>query len=85
MGEEENDKKEEEDEGNAKKSLLTQKIIRIVTVCAYISGVSGAGFLMSLYYIIFWDPKIEASRPPGYAEYLKASHTDPLYPLKKWN
>lgn len=23
---------------------------------AYISGVSGAGFLMSVYYFLFWDP-----------------------------
>uniref|UniRef100_A0A0P4VXH3 Uncharacterized protein n=1 Tax=Scylla olivacea TaxID=85551 RepID=A0A0P4VXH3_SCYOL len=47
-------------------SAFTKKIIKLMTVAAYMSGVSGAGVLLSLYYIIFWDPRITGVRPPGY-------------------
>ena len=64
MGEEpakETDKKEPK-----ASSAFTKKIIKLMTVAAYMSGVSGAGVLLSLYYIIFWDPRITGVRPPGY-------------------
>ncbi|XP_068238757.1 uncharacterized protein [Palaemon carinicauda] len=47
-------------------SAFAKKMMKMLTVMAYISGVSGAGFLLSLYYIIFWDPNIQGVRPPGY-------------------
>lgn len=47
-------------------SAFTKKLIKLMTVAAYMSGVSGAGVLLSLYYIIFWDPQITGVRPPGY-------------------
>ncbi|XP_076065397.1 uncharacterized protein LOC143039372 [Oratosquilla oratoria] len=61
------DAKSEKTETNLdKKAAFTKKIIRIITVMAYVSGVSGAGVLLSLYYIIFWDPQIKGTRPRGY-------------------
>ncbi|XP_069166008.1 homeobox protein abdominal-A isoform X1 [Procambarus clarkii] len=48
------------------KSALTKKLIKITTVVVYACGVSSAGFLLSLYYIIFWDPQIKGVRPPDY-------------------
>ncbi|XP_050715253.1 uncharacterized protein LOC126998015 [Eriocheir sinensis] len=47
-------------------SPFAKKVIKLLTVAAYMSGVSGAGVLLSLYYIIFWDPRITGVRPPGY-------------------
>lgn len=59
-------KKEEETKDKKGSSDLTKKVVRIVTVMAYCSGISGAGVLLSLYYIFFWDPQITGVRPPGY-------------------
>ncbi|MPD02914.1 hypothetical protein E2C01_098523 [Portunus trituberculatus] len=53
-------------EPKADSSAFTKKIIKLMTVAAYMSGVSGAGVLLSLYYILFWDPRITGVRPPGY-------------------
>ncbi|XP_063882059.1 uncharacterized protein LOC135112070 isoform X1 [Scylla paramamosain] len=67
MGEEaakEGDQSGEKEPKNS--SAFTKKIIKLMTVAAYMSGVSGAGVLLSLYYIIFWDPRITGVRPPGY-------------------
>lgn len=66
------EEEKEEEQGEKEKSRVTKRVIRIVTVIAYVVGVSGAGFLMSLYYLIFWDPQIETVKPPTYA-YLKNS------------
>lgn len=32
------------------------KIIRMLTVSLYLSFVSGMGFMLSVYYIFFWEP-----------------------------
>ena len=48
------------------RSEFTQKIIKVIIVIAYLIGVSGAGFLMSLYYIFFWDPQIRVEKPEGF-------------------
>ena len=47
-------------------SPFTKKLLKLLTVAAYMSGVSGAGVLLSLYYIVLWDPKITGVRPPRY-------------------
>ncbi|XP_047468790.1 uncharacterized protein LOC125025004 isoform X1 [Penaeus chinensis] len=51
-----------------KGSFISKKLVRIVTVIAYVSAVSGAGFLLSIYYIFLWDPQIRGVRPPGYLQ-----------------
>ena len=56
--------KTEEELKKEKRAALTRKAVRIVTVLFYLMGVSGPGTLLSLYYIIFWDPQIEVARPP---------------------
>lgn len=67
MGEEPKDGDKEGAAGGKKaESAFTKKIIKLMTVAAYMSGVSGAGVLLSLYYIVFWDPRITGVRPPGY-------------------
>lgn len=69
MGEEpkEGDKKDEKkEEPKRGESAFAKKLIKLLTVGAYMSGVSGAGVLLSLYYIFFWDPQITGVRPPGY-------------------
>lgn len=38
---------------------LPSKLIRILTVCAYLMLVSSTAVMLSLYYIFFWDPKIQ--------------------------
>lgn len=38
---------------------LQSKLIRILTVCAYLMLVSSTAVMLSLYYIFFWDPKIQ--------------------------
>lgn len=35
----------------------TPKIIRVLTVCAYLICVSLAAIMLSIYYIFLWDPK----------------------------
>ena len=49
----------EEELRKQRKAALVTRAIRAVTVVLYLCGVFGGGFLLSLYYIIFWDPKIE--------------------------
>ncbi|XP_066961785.1 uncharacterized protein [Macrobrachium rosenbergii] len=69
MGAEEPEKNDAGQKGEGEKkgtSPFAKKMMKMMTVMAYISGVSGAGFLLSLYYIIFWDPNIQGVRPPGY-------------------
>ena len=57
----------EENEGNSKKeNSLIKKLSKMIAVGAYVTGISGPGFLLSLYFIYFWDPKIDAKPPPGY-------------------
>lgn len=36
----------------------TPKVIRVLTVCAYLMTVSFAAIMLSAYYIFLWDPKI---------------------------
>jgi hypothetical protein len=38
------------------------KIIRILTVMAYLSSVSMGAVLLSMYYIFLWDPKIPTQK-----------------------
>lgn len=35
----------------------TPKIIRVLTVCAYLISVSLAAIMLSVYYIFLWEPK----------------------------
>lgn len=35
----------------------TPKIIRVLTVCAYLICVSLAAIMLSIYYIFLWEPK----------------------------
>ncbi|KAG8228596.1 hypothetical protein J437_LFUL009301 [Ladona fulva] len=39
-----------------------KKIVRVLTVMAYVFSVSLAAIMLSLYYVFLWDPR---SRPPG--------------------
>lgn len=42
----------------AHEASKTPKIIRVLTVCAYLFTVSVAAIMLSIYYIFLWDPKI---------------------------
>ena len=42
---------------------LQSKFVRLVTVFIYFGAVSGAAFMLSLYYIFLWDP--EPYKGPG--------------------
>ena len=56
-----------EDAMNAMKTIeeqKTPKLIRILTVCAYLFTVSLAAIALSVYYIFLWDPKITPSQVP---------------------
>ncbi|XP_042858749.1 uncharacterized protein LOC122244842 [Penaeus japonicus] len=68
MGAEADPNAKKEGEEPKKESPVTKKLVRIVTVMAYVSAVSGAGFLLSIYYIFLWDPQIRGVRPPGYLQ-----------------
>ncbi|KAK3908115.1 Putative transmembrane protein INAFM2 [Frankliniella fusca] len=45
-------------ERGAEKSDSKKKIIRLLTVMAYVSSVSGAAFMLSMYYLFLWEPKV---------------------------
>lgn len=47
--------KENEDEVE---SFLDSKIFRIICVVLYLTGVSGLGFMVSIYHLFFWDSKM---------------------------
>ncbi|XP_046402092.1 uncharacterized protein LOC124168037 [Ischnura elegans] len=47
------DKKEEGGAGKHK------KLLRLLTVMAYLSTVSGTAFMLSLYYLFLWTPKVQ--------------------------
>ncbi|XP_069673099.1 uncharacterized protein [Periplaneta americana] len=57
-----NDLKYSSSEGSAKDKLYEpkkkRKIIRVLTVLAYVLSVSLAAIMLSLYYVFLWDPKI---------------------------
>jgi len=55
------DAKDEEKEEKKLKSQL--KLVRIMTVVVYLGAVTGGGTVLSLYYIIFWDPNIQVAKP----------------------
>jgi len=60
----EKDKKPPSEEDKAEQKVEMQlKIVRMVTVVIYLGAVTGGGTLLSLYYIIFWDPAIQVERP----------------------
>lgn len=48
---------------SANKEEMQIKIVRMVTVMIYLGAVMGGGTLLSLYYIIFWDPNIHVPKP----------------------
>ena len=56
----ENDAKTEDQED--KNFALKEKIFKIMTVLVYLGGVGGAGFMASLYFIIFWVPEVPKAR-----------------------
>jgi hypothetical protein len=43
----------------------TRKVIRVLTVMAYVLSVSLAAIMLSLYYVFLWDPKIPNVRREG--------------------
>ncbi|KAE8744040.1 hypothetical protein FOCC_FOCC009324 [Frankliniella occidentalis] len=45
-------------EGEGGKSDSKKKIIRLLTVMAYVSAVSGSAFMLSMYYLFLWEPKV---------------------------
>ena len=47
-------------------SYFVERFIRIFTVIAYLAGVSGAGVLMSLYYVLLWEPEFKSGKPTSY-------------------
>jgi hypothetical protein len=42
-----------------------RKVIRVLTVVAYVLSVSMAAIMLSLYYVFLWDPKIPTLRREG--------------------
>lgn len=61
-----NEEKGKPEEGGGEKSGKEEmqiKIVRMVTVMIYLGAVMGGGTLLSLYYIIFWDPNIKIPKP----------------------
>lgn len=69
----------------AARSPSNGKLIRILTVVAYLCSVSGAAFMLSLYYIFLWDPsahrgesKPAAFQAPDDAHHHSASSTSVL-------
>lgn len=42
----------------AHEASKTPKVIRVLTVCAYLFTVSLAAIMLSIYYVFLWDPKI---------------------------
>lgn len=55
-------------EASASRSPSNGKLLRIMTVVAYLCSVSGAAFMLSLYYIFLWDPSAHAgeTRPAAF-------------------
>jgi hypothetical protein len=59
-----------------------RKIIRVLTVMAYVLSVSLAAIMLSLYYVFLWDPKIPtvaggvpmALTDPGHHQNIACSH-----------
>lgn len=50
---------------NALEPNKTPKIIRVLTVCAYLICVSLAAIMLSIFYIFFWEPKRHDPSAPG--------------------
>lgn len=48
----------------AHEATKTPKIIRVMTVCAYLFTVSTAAIMLSAYYIFLWNPKIVTTTVP---------------------
>ena len=71
-GEEEKETVKDSRQEPKKRSPFMRKVIKVLSVIVYVSGISGPGFLLSVYYIFLWDPQIVAQRPPGYENYLKS-------------
>lgn len=44
-------------------SRKTPKIVRVLTVCAYMATVSTAAIMLSAYYIFLWNPTIPTVTP----------------------
>jgi len=67
MGGEEGKKDGAVNEVKEEKKLKSQlKVVRILTVMVYLGAVTGGGTLLSLYYILFWDPQIKVDKPSGW-------------------
>ena len=64
----ETQKKEKNDKEKDTNEKFRKQLIRVMSVIAYVSGITGPGFLLSVYFIFFWDPQIEGTRPPGYLQ-----------------
>jgi hypothetical protein len=58
-----------------------RKVIRVLTVMAYVLSVSLAAIMLSLYYVFLWDPKItragvpQARTDPGAHHNIACSNT----------
>lgn len=48
----------------AHEASKTPKVIRVLTVCAYLFTVSLAAIMLSAYYIFIWDPKSPTVQSP---------------------
>ncbi|KAK7794762.1 hypothetical protein R5R35_009350 [Gryllus longicercus] len=54
------------------KSKVKGKVIRVLTVLAYVLSVSLAAIMLSLYYVFLWDPKM----PSGGSAAMGRLHVD---------
>ena len=53
-----------DDQKKLRKAKMMKKLVKVITVMFYLMAVCGGGTLLSLYYIIFWDPDIDVPFPP---------------------
>ncbi|CAL4072002.1 unnamed protein product, partial [Meganyctiphanes norvegica] len=47
-------------------SRFSKTVIRMATIILYVSGISGPGFLGSVFYLFIWESGIQGVRPPGH-------------------
>lgn len=59
---------EDPSKGRLYDTKRNKKIVRLMTVMAYVFSVSLAAIMLSLYYVFLWDPKLPKYVPPGSTE-----------------
>jgi len=64
--------KDRPDVGPTAEDILKEKskspIFKLASVIVYIMAVTGNGFLLAIFFLFIWDPKIQATRPSHMAE-----------------